>query len=513
MSTQSSAPGRAVRHGAVTAVVCIALAAVVAAMSSLNVAIPSIARSTHASQTQLAWIIDAYSLVFAAFLLPGGALGDRFGRRRFLLAGLVIFAAGSAVAMVVSGASELIALRTVIGLGAALVMPATLSTITGTFPPAKRTKAVSIWAAVAGGAAIFGVLGAGVLLEFFSWRSVFGLNIALAVIAIIGTLLVVPESADPHAPRLDRGGAALSVAALVALVYSVIQAPTAGWGSAQTLTGLGLGLLGLAAFVAWELKQRAPMLDPRLFTHPRLGAGSLSIFIQFFAFYGFIFLFLQYLQIIRGDSALIAAVSMLPMAATMLPTARLAPTLASRFGARRMCAAGLLLVAAALVVIAQVSHTSPYWQLAAGLLVLGVGMGAAMTPATSNITMALPPAKQGVASAINDLSREVGGALGIAVIGSVMTAIYRSHLSIPGVPAAVLGKAKDSVAIAARIGGPVAAKADTAFIDGIHIALYTAAGAAALAAIAVFLLLGRHTSTPATASTSHHAAPKVEVPA
>jgi len=496
MSTQPSAQGRAVRHGAVTAVVCIALAAVVAAMSSLNVAIPSIARSTHASQTQLAWIIDAYSLVFAAFLLPAGALGDRFGRRRFLLAGLVIFAAGSAVAMIVSGASELIALRTVIGLGAALVMPATLSTITGTFPPARRAKAVSIWAAVAGGAAIFGVLGAGALLEFFSWRSVFALNIALAVIAVIGTLLAVPESADPHAPRLDHGGAALSVLALVALVYSVIQAPTAGWGSAQTLTGLGLGLAGLAAFTAWELRQRTPMLDPRLFTHPRLGAGSLSVFIQFFAFYGFIFLILQYLQVIRGDSALIAAASMLPMAATMLPTARLAPALASRFGARRICAAGLLLIATALAVIAQVSHTSPYWQLACGLLVLGVGMGAAMTPATSNITTALPPAKQGVASAINDLSREVGGALGIAVIGSVMTATYRSHLSVPGVPASVLGKAKDSVAIAARIGGPVAAKADTAFIDGIHIALYTAAGAAALAAIAVFALLSRHTSTP-----------------
>ena len=230
MSTQSAARGRAVRHGAVTAVVCIALTAVVAAMSSLNVAIPSIARSTHASQTQLAWIIDAYSLVFAALLLPAGALGDRFGRRRSLLAGLVIFAAGSAVAMAVSGASELIALRTVIGLGAALVMPATLSTITGTFPPATRTKAVSIWAAVAGAAAIFGVLGAGAPLEFFSWRSVFALNIALAVVAVTGTVLVVPESADPHAPRLDRGGAALAVLALVALVYSVIQAPTAGWG-------------------------------------------------------------------------------------------------------------------------------------------------------------------------------------------------------------------------------------------------------------------------------------------
>jgi EmrB/QacA subfamily drug resistance transporter len=502
MSTQSSAPGRTVRHGAVTAVVCIALAAVVAAMSSLNVAIPSIARSTHASQTELSWIIDAYSLVFAALLLPAGALGDRFGRRRSLLAGLVIFAAGSAVAMIVSGASELIALRTVIGLGAALVMPSTLSTITGTFPPAKRTKAVSIWAAVAGGAAIFGVLGAGVLLEFFSWRSVFGLNVALAVIAIIGTLLFVPESADPSAPRLDRGGTVLSILALVAVVYSVIQAPTDGWLSGQTLTGLGLGLILLAGFIVYELREHSPMLDPRLFTHPRLGAGSLSIFIQFFAFYGFIFLFLQYLQIIRGDSALIAAVSMLPMAATMLPTARLAPALAARFGGRRMCAAGLLLIAAALVVIAQLSHTTPYWQLAAGLLVLGVGMGAAMTPATSNITTALPPAKQGVASAINDLSREVGGAIGIAVIGSIMTAIYRAHLTVPGVPAAVLGKAKDSVAVAAHIGGPVAAKADTAFIDGVHIALYTAAGAAALAAIAVFLLLGRHTSKPDTADTS-----------
>jgi EmrB/QacA subfamily drug resistance transporter len=502
MSTQSSAPGRTVRHGAVTAVVCIALAAVVAAMSSLNVAIPSIARSTHASQTELSWIIDAYSLVFAALLLPAGALGDRFGRRRSLLAGLVIFAAGSAVAMIVSGASELIALRTVIGLGAALVMPSTLSTITGTFPPARRTKAVSIWAAVAGGAAIFGVLGAGVLLEFFSWRSVFALNVALAVIAIIGTLLFVPESADPSAPRLDRGGAVLSILALVAVVYSVIQAPTDGWLSGQTLTGLGLGLILLAGFIVYELREHSPMLDPRLFTHPRLGAGSLSIFIQFFAFYGFIFLFLQYLQIIRGDSALIAAVSMLPMAATMLPTARLAPALAARFGARRMCAAGLVLIAAALVVIAQLSHTSPYWQLAAGLLVLGAGMGAAMTPATSNITTALPPAKQGVASAINDLSREVGGAIGIAVIGSIMTAIYRAHLTVPGVPAAVLGKAKDSVAVAAHIGGPVAAKADTAFIDGVHIALYTAAGAAALAAIAVFLLLGRHTREPNTADTS-----------
>ncbi len=346
------------------------------------------------------------------------------------------------------------------------------------------------------------MLGAGVLLEFFSWRSVFGLNVALAVIAIVGTLLFVPESADPSAPRLDRGGAALSVLALVAIVYSVIQAPTAGWLSGQTLAGLGIGLALLAGFIAYELRERSPMLDPRLFTQRILGAGSLSIFVQFFAFYGFVFLILQYLQIVRGNSALIAAVSMLPMAATMLPTARLAPVLAAKFGARRICAAGLLLIAAALAVIAQVSDTSPYWLLAIGLLVLGVGMGAAMTPATSNITNALPPAKQGVASAINDLSREVGGAIGIAVIGSIMTAIYRAHLTVPGVPAAVLDKAKDSVAVAAHIGGPVAARADSAFIDGVHAALYTAAGAAALAAVVVFLMLARTASKPSTAGAS-----------
>ena len=517
MSTQYAAPAPAVRHGAVTAVVCIALAAVVAAMSSLNVAIPDIAGATHASQTQLAWIIDAYSLVSAALLLPAGAPGDRFGRRRALLAGLTIFGTGSAIAMTVTDANQLIALRTVLGLGAALVMPATLSTITGTFPPAKRTKAVSVWAAVAGGAAVFGVLCAGALLEVFSWQSVFGLNVVLAAIAIVGTLMVVPESADPAVPRLDRGGAALSIVALVALVYSIIEAPMAGWLSTRTIVGIGLGLAVLAGFVAYELRQRTPMLDPRLFAHRALSAGSLSIFVQFFAFFGFIFLTLQYLQIVRGYSALIAAVSMLPMAATMMPTVRLAPTLAARFGSRQMCVTGLLLIATALAVIAHVDRTSPYWLLAIGLLILGAGMGFAMTPATSAITSALPVQQQGVASAINDLSREVGGALGIAVIGSIMTAVYRSHLTAPGVPADVLNKAKDSVAVAAHIGGPVAASADTAFVDGVHIALYTAAGSAALAAVVVFLMLSRHGSQPDQAGaghdTDHAVTPNVKVPA
>ncbi len=495
--TVRSAPSRpaacfpAARHGAITAVVCVALAVVAAAMSSLNVALPDIARATHASQTQLSWIIDAYSLVFAALLLPAGTLGDRYGRRRALLAGLAIFGAGSAVAMTASDATELIGLRAILGLGAALVMPATLSTITGTFPPAQRTKAVSIWAGVAGGAAVIGVLCSGALLEFFSWRSAFGLNVVLAILAIGGTLKVVPESADKDAPRLDIGGAILAVAGLVAVVYSIIEAPTAGWLSASTLAGLGLGLLVLAGFVAFELRQATPMLNPRIFTRRGLSAGSISIFVQFFAFFGFIFLVLQYLQIVRNAPAFAAAASMLPLAVTMMPASRLAPKAAAKFGSRPVCVTGLALIAAALAILAQLGSNSSYWILAVGLLVLGVGMGAAMTPATSAITSSLPQQQQGVASAMNDLSREVGGALGIAVIGSIMTAIYRGHLTVTGVPAAVLDRARDSLAAASRIGGPVSAQANTAFIDGIHIALLAAAGTAILAALAVAALLPR----------------------
>ncbi len=226
------------RHGLITAVVCLALAAVVAAMASLNVALPDIARDTHATQTELLWVIDAYSLAFAALLLPGGALGDRYGRRVALIVGLVIFGAGSAVAMTASSATELIALRAILGLGAALVMPATLSTITGTFPPAERGRAVSIWAGVAGGAAVLGLLASGLLLAGFSWRSIFGLNVVLSALALAGTLRFVPESADPDAPRLDLGGAAIAVAALVALVFSVIEAPTYGWLAPRTVVGL-----------------------------------------------------------------------------------------------------------------------------------------------------------------------------------------------------------------------------------------------------------------------------------
>jgi MFS family permease len=419
------------------------------------------------------------------------------GRRLALIVGLSIFGAGSAVAMTAHSANELIGLRAVLGLGAALVMPATLSTITGTFASKQRTKAVSIWAAVAGGAAVLGLLTSGIVLEVWSWPSVFGLNVILAAAALAGVIRFVPESADPKAPRLDISGAVLAVIGMVALVYSIIEAPGQGWMSVRTLTGLAAGFVVLAGFVLWELNRRAPMIDPRVFAHRGLAAGSLSIFVQFFALFGFIFIVLQYLQLIRGDSGLVSAVSMLPMAVAMMPTARLAPTLAARLGARTACTAGLGLIAAALAVLAQLTGTSSYWLVAAGLIPLGVGLGLAMTPATSGITSAMPASRQGVASAPNDLSREIGGAVGIAVMASVLTTTYQSHLHPTHLPAAQADKARSSVAVAVHLSEAAAAQARTAFTDGLHLALLIAA------AIAVATLLRGHDraedDTPAAA--------------
>jgi EmrB/QacA subfamily drug resistance transporter len=493
--TTPAEAGRGVRHGAVLAVTCVALATVVSAMASLNVALPDIARETHASQTQLSWIIDAYSLVFASLLLPAGALGDRFGRRRALLAGLAVFGAGSLLATLTATPQALIALRAMLGVGAALVMPATLSTITSTFPRAERARAVGVWAGVAGASAVVGLLTSGLVLELGSWRAVFLLNVVLAAGAVIGTLVFVPESAEPGAASRDTVGAVLAVAGLGVLVCSVIEAPTRGWGSMVTLGGILLGLLVLAGFVRWELTRRHPLLDPRLFANPRFAAGSVSIALQFFAFFGFVFVMMQYLQLVRGDSALAAAVGVLPMAAALAPGARLSPRLTARLGVRRPWVAGLLVAAAGLTVLAQLDGTTPYGLVATGLVLLGAGMGLAMTPATTEITDALPPALQSVGSAMNDLARELGGALGIAVLGSVLSAAYRSHLPLPGMPPQAAEAARSSLAAATAIGGPVVARAQSAFAAGLHAALLGAAGVAVAAAVAVALLLRRADGT------------------
>lgn len=485
LHTERKATGR----GAMSAII-LALVAVVSAVSSVNLATPSIARDLHATQTQITWIVDAYALVFAALLLLAGAIGDHYGRRRALIAGLAVFAVAAAVATTVQSPGQLIAAQGVLGIGAALVMPATLSTITSTFPPERRVRAVGTWAGVSGASAMLGLLASGLLLEQWSWRSVFVFNLVLGLAALVATLRFVPESADPNAPRLDGVGALLSVAALGLIVYSIIEAPTQGWGSAQTVGGLAAGLVVLAGFLGWELTHDEPLLDPRLFRVRGFSAGTLTVTLQFFGFFGFVFLIVQYLQLVRGESALVAALMVSPLALVMMPAARAgAPRAALRFGTRPVVVSGLLLLAAGLAVLSALDSSSSYLLLLCGVLLVGTGMGFAMTPATNAITQALPLAKQGVGSAMNDLARELGAALGIAVLGSIMASGYRDNLHLVGLPPAVVEQAKSSLGVATYIGGPVALQAQGAFVDGMQTALLWAAGLLVLTAVAVAALL------------------------
>ena len=441
-------------------VMCLALATVVSAVSSLNVALPDMARDTGATPTQLQWVVDAYALVFAGLLLFAGALGDRVGRRRVLLGGLGIFGVGALAATTVDDPGALIAVRGVMGLGAALIMPTTLSIITSTFPPGERDRAVGAWAGVAGGSALLGLLVSGALLEIASWPSVFALNVVLAAAAVLGTLRVVPAREDREPAALDVGGAVLSALALFALVWAFIEGPQRGWTDSLILGGFVAAVVLGVAFVAWELRRDEPMLDPRLFGLRGFTAGSLSVFVQFFAAFGLIFVLLQFLQLVLGYSPLEAGAALAPVAAVMITVAPRVPRLVERVGVRPVGPVGLGLMAIGLVIISTMDRSSSYWHLLAGGLVFGLGMAFATTPATAAIVDSLPEEKQGVASAVNDASREVGGALGIAVIGSVL-ADHVGHL------------------------GPGMNPAD--FVDGFGAALLIAAAVLAIGAVIVVL--------------------------
>jgi EmrB/QacA subfamily drug resistance transporter len=481
---------------AVLRVMCLALMMVVSAVASLNVALPEIARDTGASQTDLQWIVDAYALAFAALLLPAGALGDRFGRKPVLLAGLATFGGASVLAMFADSAGQLVALRAVMGVAAAFVMPVTLSVITTVFPPEERGKAVGTWVGVAAGGAVLGLLTSGLLLEWLSWPAIFGLNVVLATLALAGTLAVVPATRDQRPPRLDPVGTLLSVTGLFALVFGVIEGPERGWGDALTLASLTVAAAALTLFVVWELRREDPMLDPRHFLRRGFGAGSLSITVQFFAAFGFLFLALPFLQLVMGLSPLEASAALLPMAAVVIPLSRVAPAIAARTGVRVAGATGLGLMGTGLAILSTLEADASYWHFLAGLLPFGAGMALAGAPATTAIVASLPRAKQGVASAVNDVARELGGALGIAVLGSLFNDAYRSELAqwTTGLPAAAAEHATGSLAAAEQVGArlgtsgdALVAHAESAFMSGLTLALLV--GAVVLALGAVFVAL------------------------
>jgi EmrB/QacA subfamily drug resistance transporter len=485
----------------------LSLMAVVSAVSGLNIALPSLARDIGASQSELTWIVDAYTVVFAGLLLFAGALGDRFGRKRLLAVGLLVFGTAAGLGMVVADAAQLIAVRALMGLGAAAIMPTTLSVITTSFPEAERPRAIGVWVGMAGGGAILGLFASGLLLEYFAWQSFFGLNVVLAALGFIGVLAVVPASADPTRPSLDLVGGVLSLVSVAALVFGIIEGPERGWTDQLTIGGIATGLIAAAVFIWWELRAAQPMLDPRLFRLRGFSAGTLTITLQFFAAFGFFFVAIQYLQFVTNRTPLEAAIALLPLPFVLLPIARNAPHVAQRVGFSRLGPLGLISMAIGFGILSQLRVDSEYWVFAVGLIFFAAGMGLAGTPATTAITASLPPAKQGVASAVNDTARELGSAFGIAILGSVLNQAYRDGMAdaVRNLPPEIADHVLASIAftsspVIAQLGDAGRAlvlAAQEAFVAGVGQAVLVASLVLVGAAVAVFLLAPRAEVVPA----------------
>lgn len=449
------------RRWQILAILCLCLVLIVASVSSLNVAIPSIARAISPTQTQILWIIDAYALVFAGLLLPAGALGDRFGRKGALLSGLAVFGGSAVAASMSDSPDQLIVLRGVMGVGAALIMPATLSIVTVVFPPEERAKAIAVWAGFAGAGGAIGSLSAGILLEWFWWGSVFLVNVPLVVVAAIPIIAIVPTSRDDEQRPLDLVGAALSILGFTSLVFGIIEGPEQGWTDGLVIGAFVVAVAALTSFVLWELRARHPMLDPRYFRIPRFALGSLTITTGFLVMFGMFLLITLYFQFVRGDSALMAAVKVLPFPVTMIAVAPRGPLLAARIGTRQMIALGQTIQAVGFVVFAFLRPSTPYAVAAVGMVLLAGGMALMMPPSTTAIVSSLPHHKAGVGSAVNDTTREVGGAIGIALLGSLLSIGYRADLDTAGLPQPAVDAARDSIQgafeVARQVGGEAGA--------------------------------------------------------
>jgi EmrB/QacA subfamily drug resistance transporter len=480
------------RRTTVLIAMCLALVMVVAGVTMLVNALSLIAEDLELSQARQSWVVDAYALPFAALLMIAGALGDRYGRRGALLTGTVIFGVGSVLSALATSGGELLAFRAITGVGAALIMPGTLSTITSVFPEDRRARAVGIWSGFAMAGGTLGMLGSGLLLQHYWWGSIFVVAALLAVVAFAVIALAVPSTRSSEHVSLDPGGTVLSALAVGAVVFGVIEGPEQGWTSLLTLGSIGVGLLAAAAFVLYELKVDRPLLDPRLFRLRGFGTGSAALLIMFLAAFGFFLVSMQFLQLILGYSPLKAAVALLPQMLVMIPLATFAASLSMRVGQRRLTTLGLVVGAVGMASFVTLDAHSSYWQFLPCMLLVFVGIGLAMTPATTAIVNSLPVAKQGVASAVNDTAREVGGALGVAVLGSAFNTAYRSGITehLGGLSSGDAEGAREAPAIAFRIarglgaeGNRLTVATQNAFESGLRAAVLISATLFALAAL------------------------------
>jgi EmrB/QacA subfamily drug resistance transporter len=491
------------RRYLVLAAVCLAAFAINLDTTIVNVALPDLSRQLNATTRDLQWIVDGYNLAFAALVLTAGSLGDRFGRRPALLLGLAGFAATSALGGVAGSPEALIVIRFAMGACAATIFPTTLSVITNAFPDrGERAKAIGLWGAVTGlGVAVGPVIG-GLLLTHFGWPSVFVALVPVALVALAAAWVWVPESSDPAEARLDLPGLLASSAAIGVLVYTIIEAPTRGWSAPATVTGFALAAVLTVTFVLVERRRSHPMIDLTLFRTPAFSAASGSVTVAFFALFGFIFLVTQYFQFIRGYGTLSTGVRILPVALTIALGSLGGVALVARIGTRAVVTTGLLLLGTSFGWIAASPTFMSYDRIVGQMVLLGLGLGLTTAPATESILSVLPPAKAGVGSAVNDATREAGGTLGVAVLGSVFTSLYAAHLagtSFAALPAHVTDAARNSVAAAlgaaggtpGRAGQDLLGAVQESFLHGFHVACVVAAGVCLLGAAGALALPDR----------------------
>jgi EmrB/QacA subfamily drug resistance transporter len=493
------------RRRQILAVLCLSLLIVVIDNTILNTALPTLAEKLHATTTDLQWITDAYTLVFGALLIAAGSLGDRYGRRGALALGLLVFAAGSVLAATSDTTTSLILARAVMGIGGAFVMPATLSILTSVFPARERAGAIGAWSAIAGVGIVVGPTLGGFLLSHFAWGAVFWINVPLVAVALIAVLVRVPSvRGNRGTGRLDYIGGLLSALAMVAIIDAVIEGPDRGWLSSRTIGEAAVGIGLLAAFVVWELRVTAPLIDIRVFKHRAFSAAAVSVGLTFFALFGSLFALTQYLQLVVGYSPLGAGVRALPFAAAVMVTAPTSSLLVRRFGVRRVVPLGLGLMALGLLLAAQIDEGTGYPYLAVAVAIMGAGMGLVVAPAGESIMTVLPTEQAGVGSAVNDTVQELGGSLGVAVVGSVVSASYRSSLDSSGLPGAVLHPARESIGAAAAVarqageyGRPLLDAAHSAFTSAMTTGFTVAAAVALVGAVIAGITLPRRQTKPA----------------
>ncbi len=409
---------------------CTALVAVIASVSGLNVAQQELAADLGASQSDLLWVINGYTVALASLLLPIGAIGDRYGRKHVLLAGLVVFLAANAAAPFSTGPGMLILTRIVAGMAAAAIMPVTLSVITTSFPAEERGRAVGIWVGFAGAGAILGLFVSAILIDTLTWPWLFAMPLGFGAAALVMSLRWIVNSREQHDGRFDVVGSVLSVVAIGGLVFGIHEGPESGWTHMLTLLGVGGGAIALAVFIAWELRVERPLLNIQLFSHRGLATGSATLLVVFAVQFGLFLVLIQFFQAVLGYSSLKAATALLPVSLMIFPLSAASPTISEKFGPRRTLFVGLALFIAGLVAMALMTSVSGgYWSLMPGMLVMAAGIGLSMTPSTVAITESLPEGQQGVASALNDTVREIGGAVGIALLGSLLNAGYRDAVT------------------------------------------------------------------------------------